>query len=112
LRLLESNLSRFQESIEYEELPVTFQHAVQITRQLGYDFLWIDSLCIIQDSTSDWYLESAIMGDIYAGGFCNISAVAGQDSQDGCFAVRTPLKYITSSAQQSTPVVQQAAARH
>lgn len=35
--------------IEWKELPTTFQHAILVTRALGVQYLWIDSLCIIQD---------------------------------------------------------------
>lgn len=35
--------------IEWEELPKTFQDAVTVARALEVDYLWIDSLCIIQD---------------------------------------------------------------
>ncbi|KAH7370060.1 hypothetical protein BKA65DRAFT_386907, partial [Rhexocercosporidium sp. MPI-PUGE-AT-0058] len=42
-------------------LPATFRDAVVITRLLGVKYLWIDSLCIIQDQLSDWEHESAKM---------------------------------------------------
>jgi Heterokaryon incompatibility protein (HET) len=87
-------MNELYESIECQNLPLTFQHAIYITRRLGYRYLWIDSLCIIQDSKRDWEQESAIMGDIYAGGICNISALAGKDSRAGCFITRNPLKYV------------------
>jgi hypothetical protein len=53
------------ESIPLGILPKTFQDAVLITRRLQYRYLWLDSLCIVQDSDDDWRRESAVMGDIY-----------------------------------------------
>jgi len=48
-------------------------------------YLWIDSLCIIQDSKSDWEIESAKMGQIYRGSTITIAATSATDSRDGCF---------------------------
>jgi hypothetical protein len=45
-------------------LPPTFRDAVAITRKLGFRHLWIDSLCIVQDSRADWMCEAACMGDV------------------------------------------------
>lgn len=86
-RLLQSNLQDLRKNIEYYELPRTFQDAISICHQLGASYLWIDSLCIIQDSTSglDWQRESAEMGSIYSHVKCNICATAGYDSSDGLF---------------------------
>jgi hypothetical protein len=43
------NLEHLQEEFRWDLLPATFQDAVLIIRKLGIKFLWIDSLCIIQD---------------------------------------------------------------
>jgi hypothetical protein len=43
-----------------ESLPKTFRDSIQVTRALGYKYIWIDSLCIIQ-STADWERESVKM---------------------------------------------------
>ncbi|KAG9243250.1 hypothetical protein BJ878DRAFT_424067, partial [Calycina marina] len=47
------------------QLPKTLRDAVVMTRYLGIRYLWIDSLCIIQNSTSDWQFETSRMGSIY-----------------------------------------------
>ncbi|KAH7378009.1 hypothetical protein BKA64DRAFT_585809, partial [Cadophora sp. MPI-SDFR-AT-0126] len=44
-------------SISYANLPVLFRDAIELTRTLGIRFLWIDSLCIIQDDIEDWERE-------------------------------------------------------
>ncbi|KAH7625330.1 hypothetical protein B0T09DRAFT_361305 [Sordaria sp. MPI-SDFR-AT-0083] len=51
--------------IPFACLPQTFADAVWVTRELGIRYLWINSLCIIQDSPSDWDAESQQMGSIY-----------------------------------------------
>lgn len=74
--------------------PATFRDAAMITYRLGYRYLWIDSLCIIQDCISDWIAESSIMGEIYRGSICTIAALGAKDSHSGCFQVRNPLKFL------------------
>ncbi|KAI1390762.1 heterokaryon incompatibility protein-domain-containing protein [Hypoxylon trugodes] len=85
LKLLDKRVDSFKKDIPFAELPRTFQDAVVITRQLGFRYLWIDSLCIIQDSPSDWRSESAIMGEIYAHSTCTIAALTARSSFEGCF---------------------------
>jgi hypothetical protein len=91
LRLEQENMVLFQSSIAQGSLPKTFQDAVQITRHLGLRFLWIDSLCIIQDSPEDWEIESSNMGSVYENSICNIAASAAPDGRAGCFFDRHPL---------------------
>jgi hypothetical protein len=66
-------------------LPATFRDAVIVTRALGIRYLWIDSLCIMQDSEDDWQWHCAIMGVIFARSFLCISAAGSPDSTGGCF---------------------------
>ena len=76
-----------------QELPLTFQHAISITRKLGYQYLWIDSLCIIQDSNKDWHVESLDMKRVYQMSALTIGAARGADSYAGCFVERQPLAH-------------------
>jgi hypothetical protein len=50
-----------------QELPPTIVDALKICRRLGLPYLWVDALCIIQDSPDahDWVEQSAVMDDIY-----------------------------------------------
>lgn len=64
---------KLKEGIYISELPRTFQDAIEIVRACALDYIWIDSLCIIQDKDPqgcnlDWERESTKMGNIYAGG--------------------------------------------
>ena len=90
LRLLTSNLSSFMCEIPFEELSKTFQHAVTIARHMDVAYLWIDSLCIIQDSPYDWLTESVTMASVYSNACFNISAAHGTDGKAGCFTTRDP----------------------
>jgi hypothetical protein len=75
-------------NMKLEDLPTTFQDAVSITRSMGIPFLWIDSLCILQDDETEWETQSATMGLVYANAKCVLSASASKDSTGGCFSSR------------------------
>lgn len=79
----------FEAGITFSQLNRTFQDAVLVTRALGLRYLWIDSLCIIQDSVADWQRESFLMGSIYNGGTINIVADAAEDGDQGFLSKRT-----------------------
>ena len=64
-------------------LPKTIQDAIFTTRQLDLKYLWIDALCIIQDSTEDKDREVARMAVIYMNATITISAAAAADCGDG-----------------------------
>lgn len=87
-KLTEADLSSFQAGIEVLALPKTFQDAVEATRQLGERYIWIDSLCIIQDSAPDWREQSSKMDKIYMDAYCNLAATASPDSAGGLFYFR------------------------
>lgn len=63
----------------------TFNDAIRATLELGLNYLWIDALCIIQDSKSDWSQEALAMADVYQGAFCNLAATGSIDGYGGLF---------------------------
>lgn len=75
-------------SIRMSQLPQTFRDAALICRGLGVRYLWIDSLCILQDDRLDWEQESAKMAAIYTGSYLNIAATHARSSVEGCFSSR------------------------
>lgn len=79
------NVDLFATRIPAEDLPRTFLEAVSITRDLGIPYLWIDSLCIVQDDPGDWRMEAGRMKDIYSGSSITISASDAQNSTPGLF---------------------------
>lgn len=44
-----SSLAKRIEGIPWDDIPKTFQDAILLTRELGFAYIWIDSLCILQD---------------------------------------------------------------
>ena len=69
--------------IPTSSLPKTIQDAIHITRQLSIQYLWVDSLCIIQDSDDDKSQEISRMPQIYKNAVVTISADRASDCQDG-----------------------------
>lgn len=93
LNLTTKNIGIFQERIPLSSLPSTFQDAIRIARALGQKHLWIDSLCIIQDSIDDWTRESSKTVDVYEHSISTIAAAAGESDDKGIFFDRDPLTY-------------------
>jgi hypothetical protein len=88
LRLQKHNKMTLLSGFPVQSLPQTFQHAIIVTRSLQIDYIWIDSLCIIQDEPDDWLHESSLMHKVYANSLCNIAATAARDSSEGLFFTR------------------------
>jgi len=70
------NLGSRLRAIAEDDLPVVFAQAIEIARRLAIPYLWIDSLCIVQDSRDDWERESVKMCDYYSHSYLNIAAGA------------------------------------
>lgn len=89
--LKNGTLRTMTDGIDWSKLPKTFQGAIYVTRRLGFRYLWIDYLCIIQDSPEDWSKESGTMHAVYANCVLTIGASWGKDSGTGLFIERKPL---------------------
>jgi hypothetical protein len=81
LKLTRNNIDQWEKSIPTNQLSPNFQGALYTTCSLGFNYLWIDSLCTIQDDLQDWSQESEAMCRIYKGDVCNIAASARQTSE-------------------------------
>lgn len=92
LTTTKETLASHKDSIPWESLPKTFQHAILITTVLGVEYIWIDSLCILQDDKGDWAMESAKMSSIYENAWLTIAAAAGPDGAYGCFPTSRPIQ--------------------
>lgn len=88
-RLLHENLSDRLQEIMLDTLPRTFRDAVVCAYRLGIRYLWIDCLCIIQDSKQDWLRQSAFMAEIYSNAFVNFAATASSSCDGGLFRSRS-----------------------
>ncbi|KAF2787744.1 HET-domain-containing protein [Melanomma pulvis-pyrius CBS 109.77] len=82
-RTLKSNLATFKKAIEVAHLPKTFQQAVKISRKMNIQYLWIDSLCIVQDDAEDWDRESERMEQVFSSAYATIAATCASGTHDG-----------------------------
>ncbi|KAF7188916.1 hypothetical protein HII31_09839 [Pseudocercospora fuligena] len=92
LRLLTHNHTRLLRHVSHEDLPNTFQDAIKVARLLNLSYLWIDSLCIIQDSAADWETNAAVMGEVYSRATIVISA-SSSFSPWASFLSKRPAEY-------------------
>ena len=83
-------LASHRRGMAWELPPKTFQDAINFARRLDLRYLWIDSLCIIQDDTDDWRRESAKMASIYQNSYITIAATMSANDHGGCFSAASP----------------------
>ena len=88
ITLTKATESRLKEGILTANLPKTFRDAVKIAKDLRVQYLWIDSLCIMQDDPVDWENEAAKMAGYYANAYLTVSATSSVDDDFGCFTPR------------------------
>ncbi|OCK78122.1 HET-domain-containing protein, partial [Lepidopterella palustris CBS 459.81] len=83
-----TNIAEHRKQIQLDSLSQTFQDAICFTRKLGYHYIWIDSLCIIQDSCEDWEFEASRMSEIYKNSILTLSASIATSGDTGLFYPR------------------------
>ncbi|KAJ4219092.1 hypothetical protein NW759_008247 [Fusarium solani] len=83
LMLKHELVDAFYYDIPFTTIPATFQDAMKLANTLDIQYIWIDSLCIIQDSKEDWDVEAAHMASVYSQAYVTISATAAKDSSAG-----------------------------
>jgi hypothetical protein len=84
-----ANLDTFKRTISERDIPKTILDAIQITRRLGFQYLWVDALCIVQDSPEDWSREFPRMVDYYRRAIFTFSAQQPTSCHDGIFKTRS-----------------------
>ena len=83
-----TNLEEHLARIPFAALPRSYQDAVIVARGLQVRYIWIDSLCIIQDSAADWKQEASRMSSIYKGSLVTIGSACAEDSTGGFLKMR------------------------
>lgn len=101
LKTLSTNIERFRIGISFRELPCTFEDAVKMTSILGFEYIWIDSLCIIQDNAIDWEQQSSLMAFVYGNADLVLAASRASSTEDGFLKER---KYYRESSLRLTSV--------
>jgi hypothetical protein len=93
-------VEQFSQEIPFASLPLTFRHAIEVTRSLGIRYLWIDSLCIVQDDLRDWEMQSARMGDIYENAYATLFAERASNCTTGLFQTERDRKIAIERVQE------------
>lgn len=102
--LSEKTIRDFLEDLPVSQLAANFQDTVKIVRELGLRYLWIDSLCILQDSALDWQVESANMAAVYQNAAVTIYASSSPGSKHGIFPRKDSSAGIPEPNKVSVPV--------
>ncbi|KAI0334681.1 HET-domain-containing protein [Cubamyces sp. BRFM 1775] len=82
-RTTKGNLSSYMSAINLSLLPKTIVDAIRVTHTLGIRYLWVDSLCIVQDSHEDKHRELRKMRDVYRRAFLTIDAANAESASQG-----------------------------
>ncbi len=82
-KMTTTSLESMKARMTMSDLPKTMHDAIRITRRFGTQYIWIDALCIIQNSKDDWQAQSALMYQIYSDSWLNISADRAQNADMG-----------------------------
>lgn len=93
LTLTSENVADLQHGVLSSSLPKSFVDSIQISRKLGFRYIWIDSLCVIQSgpgSDADWQIHSATMDLIYANCDLNVAVTCAGNAHRGAFVERDP----------------------
>lgn len=89
-RLLNENLDMLKKNIDYTQLPQTFQDVVDVCRRLEVRYLWLDSICIVQNNAEDWAYESTRMESVYSSSYVTIAVSSAASSLVGLPKRREP----------------------
>jgi hypothetical protein len=76
------NLKKRHKGLDIKDLANSIQDAIKVTRKLNLRYLWVDSLCILQDSAEDWDIKSSQMVDVYSNAYVTLFADRAPDDED------------------------------
>lgn len=82
------NLAKQFEGLNFDALSFVLQDAVKATRNLRIPYLWVDSLCILQDDISDWHKQCSQMSDIYGKARVTLIAASSRSCNEGFLVPR------------------------
>ncbi|KAI8722678.1 Protein kinase domain-containing protein [Fusarium sp. LHS14.1] len=83
-----ANIKELKDGFKASNLPKTFLDAVSVTHGLGLEYLWVDSVCIIQDDSEDWNIESKLMEQVFSSAYCTLAASCASGTNDGFLKAR------------------------
>lgn len=93
VQLLKSNFLEYSTGagVPWESLSEVFRDAITSARALDLRYIWIDSLCIVQDDLDDWNREASKMAQVYSGAYVTLAAAASKDGRLSMYTPATPV---------------------
>ncbi|KAK5707583.1 hypothetical protein LTR97_000120 [Elasticomyces elasticus] len=82
------NLDTLRTGIDVHGLKRSVQDAILLANHLGCNYLWVDTLSIVQDDPVDLEREISQMDKVYSNAICNIAASDASTNDEGCFFAR------------------------
>jgi len=92
LRTTKHSIQSHYQGINLDDMPQTLVDAVEVCRRISVPYLWVDSLCIIQDDPNDLEAELGSMAHIYQHAKVTVAAASASSVQQG-FLQNYPLYY-------------------
>jgi hypothetical protein len=77
------NVGLHSDGISISSLPKTIADAVRVCQAIDVHYMWVDALCILQDSREDWELECPKMSDVFANSYLTIGALDAEGAGEG-----------------------------
>ncbi|KAJ8118081.1 hypothetical protein OPT61_g853 [Boeremia exigua] len=90
-KTVSTNFVQRQSAFPADQLSPTLRDAITAVQSLGYRYLWVDVLCIVQDSDEDWLHEASEMCHVYSNAAVTIAAECAEDehTSEGMFRDRS-----------------------
>ncbi|KAL3425070.1 hypothetical protein PVAG01_04351 [Phlyctema vagabunda] len=82
------NIQRRSQAFDCAELPATIQDSIVLVYHLGIEYMWIDTLCIVQDDNQDWQHEAALMHEVYGNARFTLCASSSESATEGLLKER------------------------
>lgn len=98
-RLTKADKDSFEQGFSYLDIPQTLQDAITVTRSLALDYIWIDTMCIIQDDPSDVENEPRRMSEYYSGSTVTICAASASKCSEGFLKVNSDSDFLAGPFQ-------------
>jgi hypothetical protein len=82
-KMTRSKYAKTHGVICFDDMPATIQDAITVTFEMGFAFLWVDSLCIMQDDVKDLSHEISWLTEVYSHAAVTIAASTARSVGDG-----------------------------
>lgn len=81
----------------------TILDAIELTQNIDEDYLWVDSLCIVQDDPQEKHNQIGAMDRVYGGAVLTIIAAGGAHADSGLAGVRPASRAVKQIIEETNP---------